>query len=166
MYVQYLYVGLSLQFCALSSTAGEERFRTLSGNFYHGSQAVLVMFSMVDEESLDQVKDWVHQVETYHSGGDLPIMILVGNKTDLWSSSAEVVERRHAQTTRNLHSFDDYLECSAADGSGVKEVFHKVCALLYKRYQPQATPIRSTEGGNCCGGSKPRQTTHNLIIRS
>ena len=138
----------------------------MSGNYYHGAHAVLVVFSMVDEQSFDQVKEWVQQVETYHHGGELPVMILVGNKTDLIGSSAEVVERRHAVTTKNIHSFDDYLECSVAEGEGVKEIFHKVCALLYKRHQPSKTPVRSTTNTSCCTGAKPRlQQNDNLVIR-
>ena len=153
---------------SLSLSTGEERFRTLSGNFFHGAQAVLVVFSLVDEDSLVQVKDWVQQVETYHSGSELPIMILVGNKTDLVSSSNETVQRKDAETARNLHSFDDYLECSAAEGTGVKDIFHKICALLYKRFQPTKTNVVKTEPSRCCSGSKSRPTSpqHKLSIRS
>lgn len=146
------------------SYLGEERFRTLSGNFFHGAHAVVVVFSMVDEDSLTQVKEWVSQVETYHSGPDLPIMILVGNKTDLVSTSTEVVERRHAEMTRNMHNFDDYLECSVAEGKGVKEVFHKICALIYKRYQPRNVSVNRSEGSGCCGGSKSQNTSQKLVI--
>ena len=160
------YVSFSL-LLVLSLFTGEERFRTLSGNFFHGAQAVLVVFSLVDEDTLVQVKDWVQQVETYHSGSELPIMILVGNKTDLVGSSGETVQRKDAETTRNLHSFDDYLECSAKEGTGVKDVFHKICALLYKRFQPTKTNVIKAEQSGCCSGSKSRPSPqHKLSIRS
>ena len=123
------------------------------------------MFSLVDEQSFEQVEEWVQQVETYHhGGGDLPVMILVGNKTDLVGSSSEVVEQKHAQTLKNIHNFDDYLECSVAEGEGVREVFHKVCALLYKRHNPPKTPIRNTAGSSCCDGKPQAQNSEKLVI--
>lgn len=66
-------------------TAGQERFRTITSAYYRGSQAVLMVFDLTDQQSFaDVCKFWMGEVEQYAEKDAM--FILVGNKSDLLDS--------------------------------------------------------------------------------
>lgn len=62
-------------------TAGQEKYRTITNNFYRGTDGVILVFDMNLEKSIDSVPHWIRQINL-HAGGNIP-KILVGNKCDL-----------------------------------------------------------------------------------
>ena len=44
-------------------TAGQERFRTITSIFYRGVDAIIVVYDVNDEASLDSVKRWVTEAQ-------------------------------------------------------------------------------------------------------
>lgn len=66
-------------------TAGQERFRTITSAYYRGSQAILLVFDLTDQQSfIDIHKFWMGEVTQYAERDAL--LILVGNKSDLIDS--------------------------------------------------------------------------------
>ena len=64
-------------------TAGQERFSTLTNGFFKGSDGIVVVYSICDEKSFDNVNKWMNQV---HARAPVDVKILiVGNKIDLES---------------------------------------------------------------------------------
>ena len=62
-------------------TAGQEGYRTLTRGFYQGSQAVIMVYDLTNEESYENMKSWREEIENY---ADEDIMaFMVGNKADL-----------------------------------------------------------------------------------
>ena len=64
-------------------TAGQERFSTLTNGFFKGSDGIIVVYSIADEKSFENVNKWMSQVHT-RAPVDVKIL-LVGNKCDLES---------------------------------------------------------------------------------
>ena len=64
-------------------TAGQERFATLTNGFFKGSDGIVVVYSVDDEKSFENVNKWMNQV---HSKAPVDVKILlVANKSDLES---------------------------------------------------------------------------------
>lgn len=62
-------------------TAGQEKFRSLTLNFYKGVSGIILVFDLTDEESFSNIPHWIRQLKIYAS--ENISMILLGNKCDL-----------------------------------------------------------------------------------
>ncbi|KAJ2540807.1 GTP-binding protein Rho1, partial [Coemansia sp. RSA 1878] len=98
---------------------------------YNGASVVIICFSVDSPDSLENVREkWIDEVLQYAAG--VPIL-LVGLKEDLRRNQQIInqLKRDHqAPTTREqaLKVASDigahmYLECSAKENNGVKEIF-------------------------------------------
>ena len=60
---------------------GEERYRVLFPSYCNGASAALILYDTTNEESLDDIKNWVKIID----GNALEnvIKVLIGNKIDL-----------------------------------------------------------------------------------
>merc|ERR1712051_1100361 len=62
-------------------TAGQERFRTITSSYYRGAHGIIVVYDVTDQESFNNVKQWLHKIDGY--GFSNVKKILVRNKSDL-----------------------------------------------------------------------------------
>ncbi|KAI4127019.1 MAG: hypothetical protein LQ338_003432 [Usnochroma carphineum] len=65
----------------LWDTAGQERFRSISKLYYRGASAVILVYSIVDEHSFDEMGRWMNEIKEYIS--DDIIVHVVGTKSDV-----------------------------------------------------------------------------------
>ncbi|KAL8954722.1 MAG: hypothetical protein Q9193_007117, partial [Seirophora villosa] len=65
----------------LWDTAGQERFRSISKLYYRGASAVLLVYSIIDEHSFDEMGRWMKEIKE-HIGDDV-IVHIVGTKSDV-----------------------------------------------------------------------------------
>ena len=65
----------------LQDTAGQERFRTLTPNYYRGAQGVILVYDVTSELSFKHLEEWLVELDTYATKKDV-VKMLVGNKID------------------------------------------------------------------------------------
>jgi len=132
---------------ALWDTAGQEDYDRLRPLSYPDSHVILICFAIDSPDSLDNVQEkWISEVMHFCPG--LPI-VLVGCKKDLRHDPKTVEALRTAGqrpvTQEEGRAVGDkigarhYLECSARNGEGVREVFQYATrvALLSKSKRKQ-----------------------------
>jgi small GTP-binding protein len=106
-------------------TAGQERFRALGSLYYQGAQAVILVFSLSDRDSLSDAERWATDVKNYFEVA--PLLYLIGNKADL-------VEKRKVSRPEGLAVADKlgaiYMESSARTGQNVNQLFENVADKL------------------------------------
>ncbi|KAI8082807.1 GTP-binding protein ypt1 [Halteromyces radiatus] len=99
-------------------TAGQERFRTITSSYYRGAHGIIVVYDVTDQESFNNVKLWLKEIDRYAAEG--VSKLLVGNKTDLMDQ--KVVETEQAKELSD--SLDiPLLETSAKDSINVEQAF-------------------------------------------
>jgi len=99
-------------------TAGQERFRTIESSFYRGAHGIIVVFDLTDQESFENVKQWLHEIDRYAPANVKKL--LVGNKCDLASKRAVPTELA-AAFAESLGV--EYLETSAKSALNVEKAF-------------------------------------------
>lgn len=108
-------------------TAGQEKFRTISGTYYRGADAVLLVYDITSAESFDDIQNfWIQEVGQY--ANDISCLVLVGNKNDL-HSKREVPGFKDQFYTFNAGGSikKAYIfEVSAKSGDGVDGMFEQI----------------------------------------
>ncbi|CEP08676.1 hypothetical protein [Parasitella parasitica] len=109
-------------------TAGQERFRTITSSYYRGAHGIIVVYDVTDQDSFDNVKQWMQEIDRYAAEG--VNKLLVGNKSDL--TDKRVVESKTAVDF--VEPFDiPFLETSAKDSTNVEQAFLTMAKQIKKR---------------------------------
>ena len=76
---------------SLFDTAGQEKFRSVTLNYYKGSDGILLLYDITDRDSFDQVKTWIESIKDTlgRSQDSKYAIILMGNKLDLVEENLE-----------------------------------------------------------------------------
>ena len=112
-------------------TCGQEVYRSLISNFYRSSSMAIIVYSIDNEESFNDLDNWVKQLKT-HSSPDCKVFI-IGNKNDLEDQRKVSYEKGENFTKNN--QFNLFMETSAKSGFNAKEMFIEAAKLLYLNYE-------------------------------
>ena len=105
-------------------TSGQERFRSITQNFYRNADGIIFVFDVTKTETFNHIKDWLLDAQVEDS--DIK-RILVGNKTDL--AENRVIDKAKMESfaeTKKMKSF----ETSAKNGSNVDLIFTEIASLI------------------------------------
>ena len=70
---------------SLFDTAGQEKFRSVTLNYYKGSDGIFLLYDITDKTSFDHVKTWIESIKDSlgKNKESKYAIILIGNKLDL-----------------------------------------------------------------------------------
>lgn len=139
-------------------TAGQERFRTITSSYYRGAHGIIVVYDVTDQESFNNVKQWLQEIDRYAS--ENVNKLLVGNKCDL--TTKKVVDFTTAKEYADQLGIP-FLETSAKNATNVEQAFMTMAAEIKNRMGPEtkavdnkpnvkigsSTPVKQG-GGGCC----------------
>ena len=107
-------------------TCGEEKYRSLIKGYYTNSSLAIIVYSVTDQNSFDDVNIWYKLIKEYIS--DCKIF-LIANKVD---SPERIITSEQGNKCRNDFNFDLYMETSAKSGFNSQELFINAANILYR----------------------------------
>ncbi|CAL9187304.1 ras-related protein RIC1 isoform X2 [Musa acuminata AAA Group] len=113
-------------------TAGQERFRTITSSYYRGAHGIIVVYDVTDQESFNNVKQWLNEIDRYAS--ENVNKLLVGNKCDL--TDGRVVSYETGKAFADEIGIP-FLETSAKDSTNVEKAFMTMAADIKDRMASQ-----------------------------
>jgi Ras-related protein Rab-1A len=136
----------------LWDTAGQERFRTITSSYYRGSQGIVVVYDVSDQDSFDSVQHWLFEIA--QQGGEF-CTLLVGNKCDKPRVVSTAVARKFAEDNEIA-----LVETSAKNDESVELAFLTLAEQVKEKVASNDTFAKSvniqrpasTAGGGVGGG--------------
>eukprot|EP01123_Difflugia_compressa_P014810 TRINITY_DN8027_c0_g1_i1.p1 TRINITY_DN8027_c0_g1~~TRINITY_DN8027_c0_g1_i1.p1 ORF type:complete len:194 (-),score=37.84 TRINITY_DN8027_c0_g1_i1:183-764(-) len=110
----------------LWDTAGQEKFRAITGHYVTGSHAIIYIFDVTQPETLTEINFWLSA-----RGGKVrknALKVLVGNKSD----QTRVVDEDEATQFAEKNGMI-YFETSAKTASNIEEMFRHIAVELKTR---------------------------------
>lgn len=131
-------------------TAGGERFRTLTSNYYLNSDAAILMYSVEDSYSFERLKDEVDNAMKFINPDEF-VWVLVGHKSDL---SCEISEDSIAGWAAQLNTKLNFF-ASSKTGENVVQLFDKMVSHVHKVRRGRPTRNYSQSRGQVHSLHKP-----------
>ncbi|KAJ6233165.1 ras and ef-hand domain-containing protein [Anaeramoeba flamelloides] len=134
-------------------TAGQEKFRTITSNYYRNAQGVAVVYDVTNEESFNQVNVWFEEIKK--NSPEYISTVLLGNKVDL--EDERVITKEQGENLAKKNNCQ-YFEVSAKSGANVDSAFNKLMNSSYEKLKKFGKPKNSNtvnfqkgkEKKSCC----------------
>ena len=131
-------------------TAGQDRFRAITKNYYKGSHGIILIYDITNTQSFENVKTWVNQIREEASSN--VIIYIAGNKVDM--EDERKVDRDDGEKLAEELGFP-FVETSAKNGININETFEDLVERIDKVYgNIQQKPIKNklykAKGKKCC----------------
>lgn len=108
-------------------TAGQERFKSMSLNYYKGSDGIINVFDLSSKQSFYNVINWANQIK--NSVSSKAPKYLIGNKCD--DVENRKISREEAEKMAQDYDLK-YFETSAKKDYNIKEMFDSLIMDVYK----------------------------------
>ena len=128
LYLKKLIHYLSLQ-ANIFDTAGGERFRTLTSNYFQHTDAAILMYAVDDQRSLERLYDEADNALKFIEPESF-VWAVVGNKADLRPE----IEEATAKALSNTLGARLYFYTSAKTGLNVKESMISIVKALHRSH--------------------------------
>lgn len=102
----------------LWDTAGQEEYHSITPIYYKGSNAALLVYSVIDRKSIERAAQW--KKELVSSQGNDIVTIVVANKIDMVKDRC-ISEEEGKKFAESINS--PYFEVSAKTGDGIQRLF-------------------------------------------
>ena len=122
-----LYAQLSLY-----DTAGQEKFRSLTRQYYNRANGIVLVYDLTNEISFNKLNSWVKEIND--NAGNVEA-ILVGNKSDLNDRKISKLQAKNYAKDKNFK----YIEVSAKEGTNILLLFEELSIGMNKRKNEEST---------------------------
>ena len=138
---------------SIVDTAGQERFRALSTQFYKKADGVLLVYDITKQDSFDEIKDYYYGKIKENCKENIKVVVL-GNKSDL--EELRVIQPEVGANFAAEKGFL-FMETSCLVNRSVADGFQTLIELTYRERKPEIrekTISISSQGknkkGRCC----------------
>ena len=110
----------------LWDTAGQDKFRAITRNYYKGARGIILMYDVTNEKSYENIKKWINEIKEEIS--EKVTIVLIANKID--NLGERKISKEQGEKLANEYSVP-FFETSAKTGQGVNEsVFFLVQKII------------------------------------
>lgn len=117
--VHWMNIGDKLVKLLLWDSAGQERFRSITANYFRRVDGAILVFDITQKETLQKTNWWLSELEERRD--DCPA-ILLANKCDRPINEREVTDQDARDAARQL-GLDTLRFSSAKSGQGIDDAF-------------------------------------------
>ncbi len=107
--------------------AGQAKFQIMRKHFYLGSDGIMLVFDLTNEESFNNIEKWCEDIKKYLEEADKKIGFIIGNKSDLVADRV-IDKKRASELAKKLNL--KYFETSALTGENIESSFFKLSEAL------------------------------------
>jgi small GTP-binding protein domain len=120
-------------------TAGQEKYKSITHNFYKGANGIMIVFDLTDPQSFENVTNWLKQIKA--QVGDNVSKLLLANKADL-VDERQVSKEQIQDLCKEIDI--ECIEVSAKTGDNVTEAFMQMSKDIKDKFFPNAKPATRT----------------------
>jgi len=121
-YIKQLTINKKNIYLKIYDTSGQERYRAIAKNFYHGADGILLFYDITSKKSFDSIGNWIESINESIKTSEIGLLI-IGNKSDL-EENREVSEemRKKLEKSQNV----EIIETSAKNNINIDISFNKL----------------------------------------
>ena len=130
-------------------TTGQEKFRSISRNYYKSSVCALLVYDITKRESFNNINTWIEECK--NQTAKTILLVLVGNKLDL-SDQRQVSVEEGQELADKLGI--PFFESSAKTGKNVNQIFQNSAEEIAKKIEQNYYELDSEDCGIKVGKNK------------
>ena len=123
-------------------TTGQEKFRSISRNYYKSSVCALLVYDITKRESFNNINTWIEECK--NQTAKTILLVLVGNKLDL-SDQRQVSVEEGQELADKLGI--PFFESSAKTGKNVNQIFQNSAEEIAKKIEQNYYELDSEDCG-------------------
>ena len=114
----------------IKDTAGQERFDSITKEFFQKSHGFLLFFDVTNKNARDRIERYLQKIE--EENGSTEEIILIGNKID--DNENRKMSKKDEKEYANEKGIK-YYECSTKYGINVFEILNEIVFISYNKYK-------------------------------
>ena len=131
-------------------TAGQDRFRSITRNYYKGADGIILIYDITKKDTFENVRNWINNIKD--EAPDRVVLILVGNKVD--DERNRVVPKSEGEEIAKEFNLP-FFECSAKSDINVTPVFDTLIKKIIEvnpnnREGQKLNQNKKAEKKKCC----------------
>lgn len=138
-------------------TCGQEVYRSLITNFYRNSSLAILVYSIDNYESYENLELWLKELKTFSSPDSK--VFLIGSKADL--ESKRKVSKEIGLKYKVDAGLDYFAETSARTGFNAQKIFVEAAKLLYIDYLKYKDKVDKSRISSIASGSVVKAGAYN-----
>eukprot|EP01039_Chlorochromonas_danica_P000600 gene600-648_t len=134
-------------------TAGQDEYTPLRETFMHTGDGFLLVYSIVDDQTLEELKSIREQILRVHRDKKVP-MVVIGNKADLAKKDRAVSKEEGKALADEFGA--QFLEVSAKENTKVRDAFETLIKRILTK-NPKAGQESAEQAAGVFGGGKSNE---------